>query len=338
MTNHLPIQVWLSNWLSNQRLSTDFSVKLLIGDGSSRSFFRVETAQQKYIAISDPQWTQTQDYPAHQSFLENLGLPVPKFFCSDPSQGFLLMQDLGDELLQLRIQSEPEKKLSWLENSVKLLANLHGKTFPTPKNLPVSNRTFDAEKYFSELMFTFEFLHQKLLNQSKLSDSNKAELFNFCQIIAQIEPLVFSHRDFHCRNLIVNNGKLWMIDFQDARLGSPHYDLASLIYDAYLPLTDNDRQKLIELYRTELAKFPLAKKIAWHIFESDLKQVAFQRTIKAAGSFASFFIRYGKTTHWPYLSPALNSALNLQASGFGVKSNVINIEKWLALISQLQIQ
>ena len=112
MTTQASIQKWISNWLLSQRLSTDFSTHLLLGDGSSRSFYRVLGKNQSYILISDPQWTQTQDYPSHQQFLETLGLPVPKFLNYEASLGFLLMQDLGDELLQFRINSDPKSKLA----------------------------------------------------------------------------------------------------------------------------------------------------------------------------------------------------------------------------------
>lgn len=336
--NNPQIENWISKWLSTQRLSTHFIYQLLLGDGSNRSFYRIQTEQQNFILVSDPQWTQTQDYPAHQSFLKGLSLPVPEFFFTDPKQGFLLMQDLGDEFLQTRIQSDPSSKMAWLEKAIRLLADLHGKAYPVPPKIPAASRFFDAEKYLTEILFTFEYLHQKLLNLPKISDSTYTQLSQFCKTIAQIEPSVFAHRDYHCRNLLIQREQLWIIDFQDARIGSPHYDVASLVYDAYLPLNDSERSILINAYKTELSRHSVSKKIAWHIFESDLKQVAFQRTIKAAGSFASFFIRFGKTTHWPYLIPALQSARNLQENGFGVKSSVLDIEKWIALISKIQLQ
>ncbi len=338
MTIQQSIEVWIANWLSKERLPTDFSVLLLLGDGSNRSFYRILTPSKSYILISDPQWVQTQDYPAHQSFLNKNGIPVPEFFHLDPNQGFLLMQDLGDELLQIRIAKKTEPPLFWLNRAVSLLADLHGKTFPVPADLPVAQRFFDSEKYFSEFEFTLEYLHLKLLNQSKLSQSQLQELQLFCQNISQMTPAVFSHRDYHCRNLLVLNTQLVMIDFQDARMGPPHYDLASLLYDAYEPITDTERAELLKLYREKLSKFPVSQKIDWPIFESNLHQVAFQRTIKAAGSFASFFIRFGKTTHWPYLSPGLTSALELQKKGVGVKSSVIDLQKWITLVSQIKIQ
>ncbi|MFM8312693.1 MAG: aminoglycoside phosphotransferase family protein [Deltaproteobacteria bacterium] len=333
-----PIQVWISEWLSKSGLSTDFSVSLLLGDGSTRSFYRVSTSKKNFILISDPQWIQTQDYPAHQKFLIDLKIPVPEFYIADPENGFLLMQDLGDELLQHRISKNPDQKLIWLKKSATLLAELHGETFPVPTSVPVTTRFFDTEKYLAEFQFTFEHLSQKLLNQPKLSESQISALKTFCNSISSFQPLVFTHRDYHCRNLLVFNEHLVMIDFQDARMGPPHYDLASLIYDAYVPLNDTERKEILNIYQDRLSQFPVSKQIHWPSFERELKAIAFQRTVKAAGSFASFFIRFGKTTHWPYLIPALTSAQRLQAEGFGVNPQVINLENWITLISQIKIE
>ncbi len=332
------IQVWLTPWLASQGLPIDFSVSLLLGDGSTRSFYRVVTSQKNYILISDPQWVQTQDYSPHQLFLKDRGLPVPQFFITDPEQGFLLMEDLGDELLQNRIIQNRDQKIVWFKRAAELLAHLHGKTFPVPTTLPVAGRFFDRDKYFSELNFTLEYLHQKLLNQGGLESSALEILKKFCQDISEISPVVFAHRDYHCRNLLIRDETLFMIDFQDARLGSPHYDLASLLYDAYAPLTDIERLDVLDSYTKALKNFPVSQQIDWNLFEMQIKQVAFQRTLKAAGSFASFFIRFGKSTHFPYLIPALTSALNLQREGLGVGPSVLNIEKWITLISRIQIK
>jgi hypothetical protein len=75
----------------------------------------------------------------------------------------------------------------------------------------------------------------------------------------------------------------------------------------------------------------------WDTFDIDLKRVAFQRTVKAAGSFASFFTRYGKSTHLPYLLPALQSALELQRDCFPAGSGIhqaIDVAKWIQSVER----
>lgn len=322
------LHVWLSEWLTKQRLPTQFRVAPLAGDGSPRPFYRIQVGDRGFVLLSEPAWTLSKDYPSHQAYLKAQGVPVPEFLAVNEKLGALLMEDLGDELLQARILREPKKKLAWLEKTVDVLAHLHGATFPVPRELPVSTRRFDAAKYSQELQFTFEHLSRGLFHEGPVDPTLWKNVEAFCERIAAFTPDVFSHRDYHTRNLLVHEGKLRLIDFQDARLGPVEYDLASLFYDAYVPVTQKDRAALLARYREKLAPFALSKKIPWDGFEERLESVAYQRVVKAAGSFASFFTRYGKRTHLPYLVPALRSAMAL-AERLGDKVPPLPLESWL---------
>lgn len=325
------IAKWLESWLLNQRVPTpSVQISRLAGDGSTRTFFRVSWPSHSKILLSDPDWIFSKDYPAHQAYLTRHGLPVPKFESWDEKVGALIMEDCGDELLQLRIAAEPTNRLAWLERSALLLAELHGKTFPVPPGLPVSTRRFDTEKYFQELLFTQEHLVEKLFKLPPLSPPGRAALEKFCQGIASIGPDVFAHRDYHTRNLLVHENELRLIDFQDARLGSPHYDVASLLFDPYVALSDAERETVFEAYQQKLTEFPqLYEKISWETWERDLERVAYQRVVKAMGSFAGFFTRNGKDTHLKYLVPALEIVVKLEAENPDIGlSSVFPLETW----------
>lgn len=308
---------FLVNWLVTAGFSEKVSVKLLLGDGSTRCFYRVQEPGHptSWILISDPQWNQTRDYPAHQKALADAQIPVPVFKKIDPKQGVLLMQDFGDELLQHRIQKEPNKKEEWLTKAATLLAHLHGRLFPVSKDLPVSERRFDEAKLFEELSFTLEHLREKYLGLSSLNSEGLEAIKKFCGGLGKLLPTVFCHRDYHCRNLLVHQNELWMIDFQDARLGPPGYDLASLAFDAYMPISEELRNSLITTYLKTLEAYPLRKEINDQNFEKDLYLLAYQRTLKAAGSFASFWNRFKKPTHLSYIEPALLMARSVEAIG-----------------------
>jgi aminoglycoside/choline kinase family phosphotransferase len=303
---------WLSDWLSKQGRGRDFQVLPLAGDGSPRPFYRIEATGQTYVLLVEPEWRLSKDYPVHQGYLEREGVPVPAFLAVDPGLGVLLMEDMGDELLQMRLLSNPDERLAWLEEATRLVARLHGSTFPVPANLPASTRSFDANKYFEELSFTIEHLHKGFLKLPDLDPGITKLTRIFCERLEEIRPLVFCHRDYHTRNLLVHQERLRLIDFQDARLGPPEYDLASLFFDAYVPIAESDRVKLLSHYKRILASFPLSKKIDWEGMPERLERVAFQRIVKAAGSFASFYTRHGKKTHLAYLVPALEMARTLQ--------------------------
>lgn len=338
MTNHSFPKEADRNWIAKAIGASDFSLTPLAGDGSSRSFFRVQQVDRTWVLLVDRLWTQTQDYPAHQSFLAGMGVPVPKFFAQDPEQGLLLMEDLGDRLLQSEIQSDLNRKMAWLEKAVTLIGKLHAAAFPVPPELPVSTRRFDQAKYLQEFQFTFEHLYRALLKLPPPESLKAVE--NFAGRLGNLGPSAFSHRDYHCRNLLVNQGSLWLIDFQDARLGPPQYDLASLFYDAYLPMDDEERNQLLSIYQKAVANSGLEAELDWTEFGKDIKYLAYQRTLKAAGSFASFYTRFGKTTHLQYLRPALLYAQQLEKS-LSLPKDLIatfQLEKAIELVDRLKLQ
>lgn len=328
------ISEWLNQWLLTQKMPPPLEILPLAGDGSTRSFFRLKWKSTTQVLLADPDWIFSKDYPAHQQYLASCGIPVPAFLGCSPEVGALVMEDLGDELLQFELKKHPQKKMAWLERAIRMLAKLHGATFPVAEELPAASRHFDRAKYLEELRYTQEHLSEKLFREKPLPPEASKTLEFFCASIGNLPPEVFCHRDFHTRNILVHKDELALIDFQDARLGAPHYDVASLLYDAYVPLSVTERAALLESYRKELSQFHhLYEKISWGAFESTLARVAFQRVVKAAGSFASFFTRHGKTTHLPYLVPALESALSLWKANDSLRKDldgVYRLEAWIA--------
>ncbi len=312
-----------------------------MGDGSTRSFYRIHTDYKPYILLIDPGWQFSRDYPDLQIFLSSRHIPVPEFYGHDANLGCLLMEDLGEILLQDYLVTHPDEKRILLKQAIIILARLHGRTLPMPAALPAAQRHFDTDKYFQELQHTGEHLITKLLKLTPWNSSQLSQLYAYCEHISQIQPPVFCHRDYHCRNILIQNGKLYLIDFQDARMGSPHYDLASILYDPYTQISDQMRNELIDIYRREISNYPIGRNIGWDNFERHLAWVGWQRMVKAAGSFASFFTRHGKTTHLPYLLPALQTAISLM-DNFNEKPIIVDlqinrwIDRWHEIASSVQ--
>ena len=96
------------------------------------------------------------------------------------------------------------------------------------------------------------------------------------------EPRVLCHRDYHSRNLMLRAGQLFIIDFQDARMGPDTYDLASLLRDSYVDLPESLVDSLIDVYLCATREDP-ARERAEFIRRFDLMSV--QRNIKALGTF-----------------------------------------------------
>lgn len=324
---------WVQHWVLSEKKLPPIEILPLAGDGSTRCFFRLKTKSESFILLYDPKWILSRDYSSIQAFLCEKKLSTPEFYKEDASAGFLVMQDLGDNLLQNEISQKPQKKYDLLEKAILLLAKLHGNTYPVPKALPVFQRSFDAKKYSEELLYFDEHFRVKLLGLEPFNNSQKEEIQKFCFEIAQYKPQVFCHRDYHSRNILLHNKELYLIDFQDARMGCVQYDLVSLVFDAYIQLTNEERNKLIHLYKNEIKAYPLGHEIDFEIFDKNMYLVAYQRIIKAMGSFASFYTRNQKTTHLKYIPPALELVLevekNIQKPSL---SKVFNLEHLKQLI------
>ena len=119
-----------------------------------------------------------------------------------------------------------------------------------------------------------------------------------CDALAALPPVV-CHRDFHRRNLLVREGRVRPIDFQDARLGPRGYDLVSLLEDPYGDLDEGQRHDLVTRYRAASGA---------SLDDEEYGLAAVQRLLKAAGTFANQAANLANRAYLPYLSPALAGA------------------------------
>jgi aminoglycoside/choline kinase family phosphotransferase len=123
------------------------------------------------------------------------------------------------------------------------------------------------------------------LCKAEPSPSAIATLTDFFALICRFlaaEPRIFTHRDYHARNLMVQSGRLVMIDFQDARMGPAQYDLASLLRDSYVTVPEALVEDLIARYREGA---PEPDRQSPERFRYVFDVMSLQRNIKALGTF-----------------------------------------------------
>jgi aminoglycoside/choline kinase family phosphotransferase len=114
------------------------------------------------------------------------------------------------------------------------------------------------------------------------------------------EPRVLCHRDYHSRNLMLHNGALYLIDFQDARMGPDTYDLVSLLRDSYVDLSD---QRVDELIAFFLALRGITDQSE---FRRRFDLMALQRNLKALGTFGYQAATRGNTVYIQYMARTLS--------------------------------
>src|SRR5207245_2855009 len=118
-----------------------------------------------------------------------------------------------------------------------------------------------------------------------LADDDRANLNEEWAAITRelaAEPRVLCHRDYHSRNLMLHDASLYIIDFQDARMGPDTYDLASLLRDSYVDIADRELDDLIAYF---LALRGRSESEDVEGFRRRFDLMAVQRNLKALGTF-----------------------------------------------------
>jgi N-acetylmuramate 1-kinase len=321
----------------------DINIVTLSGDASTRRYFRVTSEDKAFrhsvVMISGKK--NYQDIHSHietYNFFKKIGFHVPEIYEAAPNKGYIIEEDLGDNSLEFFMNSGSDSGLhpDYYAMAVNMIIRLQN-SFDDPDivhafshSLPLRNR-FTERKFFQELQMFYDYFFIRYL---KMDIAEKEEIENtFYRISEELldQPLVPTHRDYHSRNLFIKDEKLYVVDFQDARLGPAHYDLVSLVYDPYVHLASPKRKELIEEYR----KGVFLKKSSSYMkgFDRLCALCAVQRLLKAIGTYTYMYLDRHNSFYLQFITNALNdiSVLIKNSSEFDVLKDHIETasEKYL---------
>jgi aminoglycoside/choline kinase family phosphotransferase len=289
----------------------------LTPDASDRRYFRVlfEGGDSIVLAVySGPIEFVRMPFSNVAELLRRLDIPAPAVLAHSDELGIVVQEDLGDVTLQAHLGAATVTAHAALyREAVALIAKLQerGRAFGAPEFIPYT-LAFDVEK----LTFELNFFAEHFLGGYRgvaLTPSERGALDEEWSAIAgelSAEPRVVCHRDYHSRNLMVHRDRLYMVDFQDARLGPDTYDLASLLRDSYVDVTGPEVDELI-------AHFAMLS----HVRDRDefrrrFDLMAVQRNIKALGTFGFQASARGNPAYIQYMPRTLRSVReNLEKYG-----------------------
>lgn len=271
------------------------NVEKLTGDASTRKYYRIWTSKESYVVCLDNPSHVADEEPTFiklQKILENEGVRVPYIYDKELSTGFILEEDLGDKTFLLEVSKVEtiEKEYAFYIEAIDSMAKIHLINVGKYQNKEISKLAFDTEKLFSEMAFSKKYFLGRFLGLSLETETVKTideELLKICQEIDK-EKRVLVHRDYHSRNIMIIDGKQVVIDFQDARMGTPLYDLVSLLEDCYYQVNARNKEKLIQYYfNNYFKKLDPSKSFESFLRLYDLMTI--QRVYKAIGSFAFIY-------------------------------------------------
>lgn len=300
-----PVQIYL-----DRTKQTSARVVPLTGDASDRRYFRVLPSDGRSFVLAvnaEPFELAALPFANVAELLAAMPVPVPTLLGDAADQGVLALSDLGDVTLQAHVGAAPAAEHAALyRQAVGYIEVMQrrGRELEDPKYLPY-RVAFDVEKLTWEMDFFIKhFLeaYRGVVFEGSDRDALRSELGSLVTTLAA-EPRVLCHRDYHSRNLMLAHGQLWIIDFQDARMGPDTYDLVSLLRDSYVDISDEDVDELLAYF---LALAGRAAEAA--DFRRRFDEMALQRNLKALGTFGYQTTAKTNTVYIQYIPRTLRYA------------------------------
>ena len=270
-----------------------FSIAPASSDASFRRYFRITAGPNSWIAMDAP--PEKEDLALFVKIARRfraLGLHVPEVLACDLDAGFALLSDLGHVPYLQALNDETADRL--YGDALGALVVLQTGTFADPGFLP----PYDEALLRQEMERFPEWYLRRYLGLTPTDAQRQMLEAAFARLVASAldQPQVWVHRDYHTRNLLVNNiHNPGILDFQDAVLGPITYDLVSLLKDCYIAWP---RARVVDWVKGYCA---LARESGLHCCKDDtlflewFDRMGIQRHLKVAGIFARLHLRDGKS-------------------------------------------
>ena len=279
----------------------NFKLSQVAGDASFRKFYRVKINKKSIIIVlaKKEKYKNLIVYCAINKFLRNHKILTPRLLYHNYKNGIIYIEDFGN-LTFHKVLINKKNKLIIYKKIVDLLLKIQ--KIKTPKRIKdISRKNYHIEKYStknlhkeSDLFFDWYlpliFTKKKTIKIKKKMKKILSKLYkklffsNSC----------FVHRDFHVQNLMKKENQIGVIDTQDALIGNPAYDLASLIDDVRINTSKKLKKQVYEYY---VKKSSYNLKIDQKNFLQDFKILSVQRSLKIIGIFSRLFKRDKKQNY-----------------------------------------
>jgi aminoglycoside/choline kinase family phosphotransferase len=279
-----------TDWADAERLT-------IAGDASNRRYERLSLPDGSTAILMDAppeKGEDTRPFTRVTAYLRGVGLSAPQIYAQDTSHGFLLLEDLGDDLFARVMAADPSLERPLYAVATDALIALHAADTP------------DLVRYDADVMTNMAALAYDWYQRGALGDTDQDAKDRFkAAFHATLTPLnaqldVLIQRDYHAENLIwlpsrEGVARVGLLDYQDATIGHRAYDLVSVLQDARRDVSPEIADNMITRY-TQATGVPHEK------FKADFAVLGTQRNLRILGVFARLSLAYGKA-HYVDLIP-----------------------------------
>lgn len=320
------------------RETSALPVRRLAGHASMRSYWRVGAAPASWVVMVMPPGAGPEEvtkggrppvdpFVDVQRYLGAIGVRVPAILAFEEAEGLMVLEDLGDDMLETRLLAGDDRA-GLYQRAIDQLARLRAAAEARPEGCLAFTRSFDEDLYRWELHHFREWLLEAWKGAA-LSPAERAEVdgwFDRISAALAAEPRGFTHRDYQSRNLMVlPGGEQVVIDFQDALLGPRQYDLVALLRDSYVELDQPFIEAMLRRYLDRLAEAG-GPRLEYGPFRETFDLLTVQRKLKDAGRFV-FIDRVRKN---PGFLVSIPSSLKYVREAFARRPDLAPLQALLA--------
>ena len=299
----------------------DASAIVVAGDASNRSYDRLTKAGGQTAILMNAPPEKGEDVRPFVKILNLLrahGLEAPALLGADNTHGFLLLEDLGDNLYARVCQAEPALETTLYQAAIDVLLQLQ--TLPAPTDVA----PYGLAVYLHETDLVTDWYLPGISGKPTppdLQSSYQAEVTAACNAIKSTSPVLVL-RDYHAENLLwlperEGTKKVGLLDFQDALMGHPAYDLVSLLEDARRDTSPALQSNMKAYFIERLDADPDAFNYAY-------AAIGAQRNLKIIGIFARLSMRDTKP-HYVDMIPRVWAHLEQDLS----HPDLANLKQWV---------
>ena len=284
----------------------NYKIKKISGDASFREFYRVKKGLKSSIIVKANKEKQRNliNYIIINKVLNENKINAPKLINNYFENSMIEISDLGEKSFYDFIISK-KNKLSYYKKLIKLIIKLQ--KIRVRKEYKIGKYKLKFEKYTkknlhkeSDLFFDWYLANTlgkiRLTKRKKIKKVLKDELDNIYKQLS-FKNIVFVHRDFHASNIMMGKKKLGLIDNQDAIIGNPLYDIASLVDDVRIKFSNDFQKRLLKFYHRN-SQF---RQQSFEKIKNDYDILSVQRNLKILGIFVRLYKRDKKPNYLRYL-------------------------------------
>jgi N-acetylmuramate 1-kinase len=285
----------LHQWLTSQLSGDAYLLEPASNDASFRRYFRLSSADRIEIVMdAPPQQENTEIFARVCGLLAQADVRVPAIYAFDHQQGFMRLEDFGNESVFQRLLQAPQQADHIYRTALNELLGMQVRLNAQEVGLPrYDAMLLDREWGIFEQWFVEALLHTQIAR----SISEPLRMLLKDNMLQQ--PQVAVHRDYHSRNLMcLQDGNIGVIDFQDAVIGPVTYDVVSLLRDCYIDWPNPQIEVWLQDYFRRLTQAGLLD-VDWAQFQRWFDLTGLQRHLKAVGIFARLYLRDGKPGYLP---------------------------------------